>query len=177
MPIPFVEEACTEVDAGPLRILVESRRLTNEILLDAIPGAAESLPEGTAFDDGGPSVHVLSKSDGLEYLRFDCFENEPHYHYVRHGRGENLICRIDDVAVGDPVAWTVERLRTRLAEMLDFAGDGGDAASVRRLNEEVADGVERVVELLARVAGSAEPSNPSAQVSAARTSAGEARGG
>ncbi|HTX00357.1 MAG TPA: hypothetical protein VMD59_16370 [Acidimicrobiales bacterium] len=153
MPIPAVEENCTEVDAGPLRLVVESRRLTNELLFAALPDAARNVPRGTSFDDSGPTVHVLGASDGLEHLRFDCFEHEPHYHYVMHDRGGNLVCRIDEVAVGDPVAWTIARLRGRLPEMLELAGATELAAAVRAAEVEVEAGVERLVELLERVSG------------------------
>lgn len=148
MPIPPVDDACIPIDAGPLRLVVESRRLTNELLLDALPGAARNLPEGAVLDDGGPTVHVFGMSDGLEHLRFDCFENEPHYHYIMHARSGNLVCRIDDVAVGDPVAWTIERLRHHLTDMLDFCGARELAAAARHRAEEVADGVARVTALL-----------------------------
>ena len=64
-------------------------------------------------------MHVCDASDGVEHLRFDCFENEPHYHYINTVEQGNLICRIDEIAEGDPVEWTVGRLRERLPEMLD----------------------------------------------------------
>ena len=103
--------------------------MTNEVL--------GSLPEssvdasGTVYDDFGATVHVCDAADSVEYLRFDCFESEPHYHYINPSEGENLICRIDEVAEGDPIAWTVGRLRDRLPEMLDLAGAHQLSARVR----------------------------------------------
>jgi isopentenyl diphosphate isomerase/L-lactate dehydrogenase-like FMN-dependent dehydrogenase len=44
--------------------------------------------------------------------------------------GGQLVCRIDEVADGDPVAWTLERLRQRLPAMLDLAGAHGLARAV-----------------------------------------------
>src|SRR5665213_1604187 len=102
MPIPMVRERCVEVDAGPITFLVEARQLTNDILNDHLSDAPVDLSH-VEFDDYGGTVHVCSTSDKLEYLRFDCFENEPHYHYIMHSIGGNLICRIDEVAEGSPV--------------------------------------------------------------------------
>ena len=78
-----------------------SRQLTNAIL-DETYGA--TVQHDVVFDDYGATLHVNGTVDGLEHLRFDCFENEPHYHYVRNADGGNLICRIDEVAVGDPLS-------------------------------------------------------------------------
>ncbi|HEY6622239.1 MAG TPA: hypothetical protein VIX85_00270 [Acidimicrobiales bacterium] len=146
MPIPPVDEHCVPVEAGPATFVIESRLLTNEVL--------GSLPEssvdasGTVYDDFGATVHVCDAADSVEYLRFDCFESEPHYHYINPSEGENLICRIDEVAEGDPIAWTVGRLRDRLPEMLDLAGAHQLSARVREHQDQVAPAIERVAELL-----------------------------
>ena len=79
LPIPMVTEHCIPVDAGAVQLVVESRQLTNEIINDTYDGAVESP---SPFDDFGATLHVLGTADGLEHLRFDCFENEPHYHYI-----------------------------------------------------------------------------------------------
>jgi hypothetical protein len=146
MPIPPVDEHCVPVEAGPATFVVESRLLTNEVL--------RSLPEtsvdvnGTVYDDFGATVHVCDAADSVEYLRFDCFESEPHYHYINPAKGENLICRIDEVAEGDPIAWTVGRLRDRLPEMLELAGAGQLSGTVREHQDQVAPAIERVADLL-----------------------------
>ena len=82
LPIPMVTEHCIPVDAGAVQLVVESRRLTNAIVQDTFQGDAVA---DIAFDDFGATLHVCGTADGLEYLRFDCFENEPHYHYIEHG--------------------------------------------------------------------------------------------
>ena len=147
MPIPKVPEHCVGVDAGPLRFEVESRELTNEILRGHME-AGNKVIEDVTFDDYGPSLHVCGAQDGLEHLRFDCFVKEPHYHYVRHAEGGNLICRIDDIAEGDPIDWTLGRLRHRLPEMLAFAGMGELGEAARHRWSEVAPAIDRVAELL-----------------------------
>jgi hypothetical protein len=68
MPIPLVSERCIDVAAGPITFVVESRDL------------ADSTTTPDAF---GGTVHVVAAADSVEYLRFDCFDDIPHYHYLR----------------------------------------------------------------------------------------------
>jgi hypothetical protein len=148
MPIPPVSEHCVTVEAGPTTFVVESRLLTNEVLR-TLPEAAVDAG-GTVYDDFGGTVHVCDAVDGVEYLRFDCFDSEPHYHYINRAQGENLICRIDEVAEGDPIEWTVERLKGRLPEMLDLAGATQLARAVRAAPGQVTPAIDRVADLLRR---------------------------
>src|ERR1700738_3394318 len=70
------------------------------------------------FNDFGASLHVYGAEDGLEHLRFDCFEDQPHYHYIDPDEKANVIVRLDDIAEDDPIDWTTSRLRTRLPAIL-----------------------------------------------------------
>lgn len=148
MPIPPVPEHCVAIEAGPATFVVESRLLTNEILRTLPAGSVDTT--GTVYDDYGATVHVCDGADQVEYLRFDCFESEPHYHYINSARGENLICRIDEVAEGDPIEWTVGRLRDRLPDMLDLAGAHQLAGAVRAAPDDIASAIDRVADLLHR---------------------------
>jgi hypothetical protein len=85
---------------GPITFIVEHRRVAQA---------------------GGATVRVLGTDDDHEYLRFDMFDESPHYHY-RPPTGEERIIGIDTVAVGDPVDWVLARLRERLTPMLVEAG-------------------------------------------------------
>ena len=105
----------------------------------------EKSPEGGFFDEG-VSLHVFSSEDGHEFLRFDVFDDEPHYHYVHKpgpdGEIVNNVVDFDAVALGDMLPWAIERLRTRLPEMLSEAGGGDlvgrlDAALVGKVLDEV----------------------------------------
>jgi hypothetical protein len=127
MPIPMVTEDCIPVDAGAVQLVVESRHLTNSIIEDIYGG---EVHRGVAFDDFGASLHVCGTADGLEHLRFDCFENEPHYHYIDHGAGANTVVRIDELAVGDPVEFTLACVEHHLADMLRHSGVGDLADAV-----------------------------------------------
>jgi hypothetical protein len=121
MPIPMVPEHCHPVDAGPVRLVVESRQLTDAVLAETY-GADDPREEHVHFDDGGPTVHVVAAADGLEYLRFDCFELEPHYHYIDPVDGSQVVVRIDELAVGDPVEFALACLADRLPAMLRHTG-------------------------------------------------------
>jgi hypothetical protein len=147
MPIPPIPEHCISVEAGPVTFVVESRLLTDELLRAQNPDRPID-PSATSFDDFGGSVHVCDASDGVEHLRFDCFENEPHYHYINTAEQGNLICRIDEVAEGDPVEWTVGRLRERLPEMLDLTDAHQLAGAIRKNPDDVTAAVDRVADLL-----------------------------
>ena len=104
LPIPMVAEHCIPVDAGAVQLVVESRRLTNEIIEATFDDVVKAeIP----FDDFGATLHVCGTADGLEHLRFDCFENEPHYHYIEQANGANTVVRIDELAVGDPIEFSL----------------------------------------------------------------------
>ncbi|GAA0962579.1 DUF7700 domain-containing protein [Actinocorallia libanotica] len=153
MPIPMDPEACVEVPAGPITFVVEARVLTDEAInQNAVERGRPDATYDTGIHDGGASVHVVETATGLEHLRFDCFDNEPHYHYIRNDEQANVLVRFDDFAEGDPHRWTVERLRHRLPHMLEYAGASELAEQVRGADLEAA--VAQVEQLLLR-AGSA----------------------
>ena len=92
----------------------------------------ERSPEGGFYAEG-LSLHVVAKADGHEYLRFDLFDDPPHYHYnhpVIDGRYTNNVVDFDTASNGPMLDWTLERLRTRLPEMLREAGGAGIADQV-----------------------------------------------
>jgi hypothetical protein len=145
LPIPMVREHCIAVDAGAVQLVVESRRLTNEIIKGAYHDAVEApIP----FDDHGATLHVCGTADGLEHLRFDCFTNEPHYHYIEQAAGANTVVRIDEVAVGDPVDFSLACVEHRLAGMLRHCGLDRLADEVARQPEKVKAAMAEVRELM-----------------------------
>jgi hypothetical protein len=124
MPIPPIAAHTEYFDAGVIRIGVEYRVLT-----DAVVSAIRATLEGAQgdetgrlenLDDSGVSLHVFGGlgAEKLEYLRFDCFQEEPHYHYVGWSKKSNELLHIDPVADGDALVWALERIRTRLPQML-----------------------------------------------------------
>ena len=141
MPIPPVEAQTTWFEAGAVRIGVEYRLLNDAIAAanEVIAAHGDSLaPDAeaanlAALNDRGVSLHVFSAGDGAaaqEFLRFDCFDEDPHYHYISWRAMSNEMLHLDPIADGDPLAWALERIRTRLPQMLARAGAADVAARV-----------------------------------------------
>jgi hypothetical protein len=120
--------------AGAITIGVEYRDVDAAGFLETYRDEPDSLRQVEQkvsqgdFSDEGVSLHVVDAADGHEYLRFDCFATDPHYHYIhKTAPGEenvNNVVAFDTTACGDMVAWAIERIRTRLPEMLTEAGGG-----------------------------------------------------
>jgi hypothetical protein len=128
------------VPAGSISFGVESRTIEPDaeflrtlptLYADAAPDVVipADIDLSEFVDDGfvatGPSIHVYDSKTGNEYLRFDLFDREPHYHYLTPEAVDgyvNRLCVIDTVMVTDLTAFAMNALRNRLREMLDFAG-------------------------------------------------------
>jgi hypothetical protein len=91
----------TKFEAGPITFALQYRAL---------------------MPDQGVCLQVVSCVGGeeKELLRFDCFDQHPHYHYDPEDK--NLRYDMDKTTAGNPVGWTLQQLRTRLPEMLNKAG-------------------------------------------------------
>jgi len=74
------------------------------------------------MDDQGLCVQVYSSIDGedTEVLRFDCFDQTPHYHYGPENH--NIRLNMDKTTAGHPLAWTISNLRSRLPAMVRRSG-------------------------------------------------------
>ena len=126
----MAENGGSTVAAGRITFVVEHRALVED-----------------GVESGGPTVRVLGGDDDHEYLRFDMFNINPHYHYEPPAHAERILM-IDTVADGDPVSWGLARLRERLLPMLVAAG-GQDLAE--GLDEQiVAHAVDDVESLVRR---------------------------
>jgi hypothetical protein len=149
MPIPPVAAQSQRFEIGPISIWVEYR------LLDEAIAAAHVVTESYegdigAIEDRGVSLHVFgepgSGQQEIEFLRFDCFDEDPHYHYVSYERQTNEMVHLDPHAHGDSLEWALDCIRTRLPQMLERAGASTLAAQVE---------VRRVEEVLPAVAAAA----------------------
>jgi hypothetical protein len=163
-PQPHVAEHTTTFPAGVVSFGVEYRDLDPESLRATYAGDAGQLAELEArspaggFSDRGVTIHVWDAEDGHLYLRFDCFDDEPHYHYNHRvgadGVVVNNVIDFDPVAQGPMLPWAIETLRARLPEMLEHAGAADVAA---RLDPQVVDrAIDDVAARARELAGSAE---------------------
>jgi len=132
-PEPPDPAACTPFEAGAVTFVLEYRVVDAERLEKAYAGRPEDLaeirklsPEG-GFSDTGVSIHVFGTQDHHEYLRFDVFQDDPHYHYVHPSGDRNHWVPFDPIAGGDMFGFAMTCLRERLDSMLRFAG-GSDLA-------------------------------------------------
>jgi hypothetical protein len=134
IPVPHDPAVTTYVQAGPVTFGVEPRvfdpvaeaaKLTAEEVAAAGPDALFHAAE----PDSGVCLHVFDSVELTEWLRFDCFDGEPHYHYIVPGQG-NMLVRYDRTANGPMLPWAVGVLRRRLPEMLALLGAGHLAVSL-----------------------------------------------
>jgi hypothetical protein len=78
----------------------------------------------TTSHDRGPSLQILGDVDGqpVQLLRFDCFENEPHFHYDPQGKNNRIF--LNTGRVEDPIAWSMDYLRGNFGPLVRIAGYG-----------------------------------------------------
>ena len=89
-----------------------------------------------AGGDGGLAIHVLADLAGTpgrtyteetELLAFDCFREDPHYHYGPRNKNHRIFW--DKILVPDTLGWTLEQFKMgKLRDMIIRAGYPGVAA-------------------------------------------------
>ena len=88
--------------------------------------------------DGGLAIHVLSDLAGntgrvfteeTELLAFDCFRDDPHYHYGPRNKNHRIFW--DKTLVPDPLGWCLDQFKSgKLKAMIERAGYPGVAADL-----------------------------------------------
>jgi hypothetical protein len=117
MPIPMMAQNAEWFDAGPVSFAVEARLLGESS--DGMSG-------------GGGSIHVFSGDRADEYVRFDCFDSTPHYHYVNRKIRRNVVWGYDPASNGAMPQWALTSIRDNLPGLLRSAGADDLAARVER---------------------------------------------
>jgi hypothetical protein len=107
LPIPHLPEETEMLPAGPVSFGIEAR-------IFATPGGEVMLR--------GASIHVFDAQTEEEWIRFDGFGPESHYHYLHPGPQTNELYGFDPAANGDFYEWAIRTLRTRMPAMLRQAG-------------------------------------------------------
>jgi hypothetical protein len=113
--IPIMDHHAAFFRAGPVTFGVEGRVL----------GTAQGV-----VGEIGASLHVFNADRSEEWLRFDCFDRGPHYHYVLHHLGHNIVWGYDPAANGPMLAWALDAVGRRLPAMLRKSGADQLAAAV-----------------------------------------------
>jgi hypothetical protein len=106
------------------------------------------------MEDQGLSVQVYADVDGkdTEILRFDCFDQAPHYHYGPENH--NIQFFLDKTTAGNPLGWTMNNLRHNLASMVRRSGYDDLANSLEK--NPVSAGVLDQIEATGRQISNAE---------------------
>jgi hypothetical protein len=140
-PLPPIPEQTEMIELGPIAIGVGYRVLNDAIAAEYLrevgfnprPEAGEAGYGNEGMEDGGVSIHVFGRRAGAwaEYFRFDCFEDEPHYHYAYPDEKAQRRVFLDPILEGDPQEWALQRLCTRLPEILR---EGGAPELARRVD-------------------------------------------
>lgn len=80
--------------------------------------------------DNGPAIRVLGDVDGetKQLLRFDCFEDDPHYHY--DPTGANVKHHLDELTMGCPVDFSLTQIASKTQAMVEKAGFADAAARI-----------------------------------------------
>ena len=96
-----MDKGGTIIEAGPISFAMNYRAL---------------------MPDQGLCLQVYSEIDGkdTEILRFDCFDQVPHYHYGPENH--NIRLNMDKTTAGNPLGFTLDNLRHRLPSMIERAG-------------------------------------------------------
>ena len=119
-----MEKGGTVINAGPIDIAMSYR--------------AEIM------DDQGLCLQVYSEIDGhdTEILRFDCFDQAPHYHYGPENH--NIRLHLDKTTAGNPLGWTIGNLRNNLTAMVRRSGydDLADTLEANPVSSEKLDEIE-----------------------------------
>ena len=103
----------TKIACGPLCFALQYRDLDG-----GAPHRQGAGGAGGADADQGVCLQVVGNVEGkeTELLRFDCFDNRPHYHYGPENK--NIRIMLDPTVVGNPLGWTMAQLRSKLPAML-----------------------------------------------------------
>lgn len=107
----------TKIACGPLCFALQYRTLDG-----GAPHRQGAGGGGGGDADQGVCIQVVGNVAGkeTELLRFDCFDNRPHYHYGPENA--NVRIMLDPTVAGNPIGWTMAQLRSKLPAMLARAG-------------------------------------------------------
>jgi len=153
LPVRAFLEHTVRVDAGAVTFGVEYRHLDEATVLaeygpdaEAKFGGVRPAGMGQVVDEEGVSLHVFDGANGDELLRFDCFDDAPHYHLLAPRDSRNVVIEHDAAALGPLLEWALAQLATQLPALLRQAGaesvadrvDDGVTATAVQTVEQVA---------------------------------------
>ena len=129
-----MEESARNIAKEQLRTVKHNR---GDVIVEAGP-----VRFGVEDREPGIAIHVLGDVGGeeTEFLAFDCFDVDPHYHYGPRNKNKRLY--LDTVANPDSLRWALDVFKGgKLVPMLERAGYPDHAAGLNpaTLAEKVAE--------------------------------------
>ncbi len=162
LPVRAFMEHTVCVDAGPVTFGVEYRHLDEATILaeygpdaEAKFGGVRPAGMGQVVEEDGVSIHVFDSANGEELLRFDCFDDAPHYHLLAPRDSRNIVIEHDGAVSGPLLDWAIGELGKRLPDLLRQAGAGAVAERVDAA--EVAAAVQTVDQVARYVVAAGRP--------------------
>jgi hypothetical protein len=162
LPVRAFMEHTVCVHAGVVTVGVEYRHL------DEAPSLAEYGPDaaakfggvrpagmGQVVEEDGVSLHVFDRASGAELLRFDCFDDAPHYHLLAPEESRNTVIEHDAATLGPLLDWSLAQLRTDLPGLLRQAG--AEALADKIDTEAVATAVQTIEQVARYVIVAGQP--------------------
>jgi len=154
LPVPAILEHTVEVPAGVVTFGVEYRHLDESVILAHFGPDPEAKfnggvrPAGMAdvVREDGLALHVFDTATAEERLRFDCFDDAPHFHLLDPRRPRNIVIE-HDPAAGPLLDQAQVWMRSGLAELLRQAGAEHLAGDIDP------DAITAAVEVVGQVAG------------------------
>jgi hypothetical protein len=134
MPIPADMARTKLIAVGEFEFGIQFRELRDDTVAEQKLERASGDTRGKVenLDDVGVAIHVFYTDVDrcVEVLRFDCFHDEPHYHYVNWDTKRNDIVWLDPTAMGDCLQWSLQTIATRLQPMVDHALGAGHGLEI-----------------------------------------------
>lgn len=137
MPVPAFPQHTVRIPAGSVTFGVEYRHLDEDLILDFYGPESRAAfgnvrPAGMAavVEEDGLSIHVFDTGTGHEALRFDCFDDAPHFHLLHPPTPRNRVYNHDAEELGPLVDWALAQMRADLRAMVAESGAGEAAAAL-----------------------------------------------
>jgi hypothetical protein len=162
LPVRAFMQHTVCVPAGAVVFGVEYRHLDEATILaeygpdaEAKFGGVRPAGMGQVVEEDGVSLHVFDSGNGDELLRFDCFDDAPHYHLLAPRESRNIVIEHDSPTLGPLLDWAITQLRTQLPALLGEAGAQGVADRLDATA--VADAVQTVDQVARYVSAAGRP--------------------
>lgn len=160
LPVPAFPEHTVMIPAGSVTFGVEYRHLDEAMILAMYGPEARAKFDnkrpagmGAIVEEDGLAIHVFESASGHEALRFDCFDDAPHFHLLHPPTPRNRIWNHPSAEGVPLLEWALATMRRDLRRLIDEAGFADAAAAIDERKVAIALGVVEQVARYVRAAG------------------------